>query len=134
MKSWKKIKVLLDPRKNFAALRALHDTPPDPSEPRIITSGNNELKRFFWQFQVLYLRDLTFLDEGCKDFEDGDLNYWKMQNLGKLLERISHSQHTKYNFPRNEAVALYLTGLVPLDTDEVIELKSKKLRDYHESN
>jgi hypothetical protein len=31
------------------------------------------------------MRDLTFLDEGCTNYTEGDdkeLNYWKMQNLG----------------------------------------------------
>lgn len=83
---------------------------------------------------MLYLRDLTFLDEGCQNYVDGDkeINYWKMQNLGKLIERITHSQNVKYSFPKVEIIHSYLNGLSPLDTEAVIELKSKKLRDSTE--
>eukprot|EP01125_Pyxidicula_operculata_P021674 TRINITY_DN849_c2_g1_i2.p1 TRINITY_DN849_c2_g1~~TRINITY_DN849_c2_g1_i2.p1 ORF type:complete len:807 (+),score=235.11 TRINITY_DN849_c2_g1_i2:2091-4511(+) len=96
---WQKLESLCSPLSNFKNLRTLHENPTVPSI----------------KAPTLFLKDLTFIEDGNDSYlsveqqqqqqqEGGSssenkkyFNFSKMQQIGKLLDRIQNSQKAPYD-------------------------------------
>jgi son of sevenless-like protein len=55
----------------------------------------------------LFLSDLTFIEEGNKDYLDGKINFSKSRKLAERIAWIKQYQQEGYNFEAIPAAQLY---------------------------
>lgn len=73
-----------------------------------------------------FLKDLAFIDEGPKYFNDGDLiNVEKVIKVGKVIEELKYFQRFGYNYQPCFSLS-FLAQPSPLDEDQLVN-ESKKL-------
>jgi hypothetical protein len=72
----------------------------------------------------LYLKDLTFIEEGNRSFSgEGAVNYYKMRLLANVIVEIQHAQRNTFDFQRDISILEFLSnGLHVLDEDRIWNL------------
>lgn len=63
------------------------------------------------------LTDLTFIEEGNKDFLKDLINFKKRELVCKIIEEVQLYQHPAHNFPTNPQLVFLLNNL-PYDDEE----------------
>lgn len=73
-------------------------------------------------YLVIYLRDLTLIEEGSPDFIEGSLiNFAKRAKVGDIIEEIRMYQQRGYNLQRvDEVIKLTNSTLLPEAQQNVI--------------
>ena len=75
-------------------------------------------------FLGLYLKDLTFIEEGNRSFSgEGAVNYYKMRLLANVIVEIQHAQRATFDLHRDISILEFLSnGLHVLDEDRIWNL------------
>jgi son of sevenless-like protein len=74
-------------------------------------------------YLVVYLRDLTLIEEANPDFIEGGLiNFAKRGKLAEIIEEIRMYQQKQYNLQRLEEVVGYILEAQPLDDKQLLQL------------
>eukprot|EP01117_Protostelium_nocturnum_P002117 TRINITY_DN1275_c0_g1_i2.p1 TRINITY_DN1275_c0_g1~~TRINITY_DN1275_c0_g1_i2.p1 ORF type:complete len:961 (-),score=434.76 TRINITY_DN1275_c0_g1_i2:148-3030(-) len=72
-----------------------------------------------------YLKDLTFAEDGNRDFleeESKTINWTKRELLGKIVMEVQQLQKKPYTFPVVEPIHTFLTELPHLEDNDLYEL------------
>jgi len=109
-KQFKKIEDVMNPRSAFATYRQmLHE-----SSPPIIP------------YLGVYLTDLTFIEDGNKDYLDDPgttiINFSKRELVYRVIEEIKQYQQTGYDFKALEPIHTFLAQLPNLNEKDLFEL------------
>lgn len=57
----------------------------------------------------VFLRDLTFIEDGNPDKINELVNFEKIKLMGSIIQEVKSFQSTKYTFKKNEAVSRFLS-------------------------
>lgn len=72
-----------------------------------------------------YLKDLTFGEDGNRDFISEDkklINWTKRELIGKLVMEVQGFQQKAYPYPTVEPISTFLTELPHLDDNDLYDL------------
>jgi len=95
---------------NFKYLRQLHDK--FPLSPTVLTP-------------IVFVKDVTLLDEGNQDRIDGLINYDKYKMLSDIILRIRKSEITPYPYEAKGLYQNYLGCLPFLDSKKLDQIMKK---------
>jgi son of sevenless len=74
----------------------------------------------------VFLTDLTFINDGNRDYIDGKINFKKQQLMFKVLQELNLFQVTKYEFPIENPAFTLLTVLPAFSEDELYTLSLER--------
>lgn len=111
-KQWKVISEFASPRHNYKAYR-VHLS-------KLFSSRNISVLPYLG----LYLKDLTFIEEGNSSFDDsGAVNFFKMRMFANVITEVQKAQSSSFNFKKNPELLSYLTcGIQIHDEDHLWNL------------
>lgn len=78
-------------------------------------------------FLGLYLKDLTFIEDGNANFSDsGAVNFFKMRMVASVISDIQRAQKSSFNFTKKLDVLSFLSyGLLIHDEDQIWKLSTQ---------
>ena len=74
----------------------------------------------------VFLTDLTFINDGNRDYIDDKINFKKQILIFKVLQEMNLYQTTKYDFPIENPAFTLLTALPALTEDELYTLSLER--------
>ena len=101
---WAEVEKITDPSKNMKIYRDRLQVSVPPMVPFL-----RKYYIIFINFVALYLKDLTFINDGNASKVQGDLvNIYKLRMMAKEVQEIVSLGGTVYNFERKTAVMNWL--------------------------
>ncbi|KAJ3443426.1 ras guanine nucleotide exchange factor i-related [Anaeramoeba flamelloides] len=73
----------------------------------------------------IYLTDLTFIEEGNKDYVNGLVNFYKTHLISKVIQDVQKFQQKRYNFMPVIQISKFLTNFPKMSQDTIYELSMK---------
>ena len=67
----------------------------------------------------MYLRDLTFIEDGNPDKIGNDINFQKIKLMGTIIQEVQAFQKNRYNFHKKNNILQFLKrALIPIEDPE----------------
>eukprot|EP01125_Pyxidicula_operculata_P010731 TRINITY_DN352_c7_g1_i1.p1 TRINITY_DN352_c7_g1~~TRINITY_DN352_c7_g1_i1.p1 ORF type:complete len:1045 (-),score=221.73 TRINITY_DN352_c7_g1_i1:27-3047(-) len=114
LNKWRECERFGSPLSNFRHIRETYNEAKPPHVPPV----------------SIILKDLTFAEEGNKDWLDQDkklINYHKVEVLGRILTKIQEARNVRYPFPQIDLLRGYLENVFYLDNMDDLEIQSKTI-------
>ena len=130
---WNKLTEVMDTKNNYVEYRnsllqaKKSNSPTVPflgkfKCPFLVVNPNIICFPFFFWFHIsegVYLRDLTFIEDGNPDKIGSNINFQKIKLMGSIIQEVQAFQKYRYNFQKKNTILQFLKrALIPIEDPE----------------
>jgi len=131
--SFSELEEVMNARSSWATYRQFIRNCTPPAVPYLYARATLSLSRSTSDATAIptlhrgvFLTDLTFINDGNRDYIDDKINFKKQILIFKVLQEMNLYQTTKYDFPIENPAFTLLTALPALTEDELYTLSLER--------